>query len=261
MMSFRVPGSLKMYTGYIREVFTYTTFILRPKRRPRKKFVIFTVGRTGSNLLVSLLDSHPGIKCHGELLFKRVLFPQLYLKCQERLSSQDIYGFKIIYYNFGVQKVEDPLEILNELSSDGYKIISLKRRNVIRQTISHMYALHRQTFHEKEGQAKKSNNRMIIDLNFFQQELEYFLDHRSREEQLLKNFSYLQLYYEDDLLEKGRHQCTMDKIASYLGIPNARVTSDFGKTTPQELSNVIENYEEFKRYLEQTEYYQYLFNE
>lgn len=34
---------------------------------PRRRFVVLAVPRTGSNYLVSLLDSHPDILCHGEL--------------------------------------------------------------------------------------------------------------------------------------------------------------------------------------------------
>jgi len=34
-------------------------------------FVILASQRTGSNMLVSLLDAYPGVRCHGELFRKR----------------------------------------------------------------------------------------------------------------------------------------------------------------------------------------------
>jgi len=37
----------------------------------QKRFVLLASQRTGSNMLVSVLDSHPQVRCHGELLRKR----------------------------------------------------------------------------------------------------------------------------------------------------------------------------------------------
>ena len=257
-MSVKTPHVLRNYTGYARELLTYSTYYIRPKHNPETKFVIFTVGRTGSNLLVSLLNSHPEITCHGELLYKKVAYPQLYIRCKEKLVRQNVFGFKLLLYNFGVQNIFDPRPILDDMVIDGYKIINLKRRNLLRQTISHMLALYRKTFHQERGDAQLFHNQMIVDFSFFQEELELFIDHRRREEELLKDFSYLRLDYEDDLLPEKNHQVTVDKIAQYLGIPTASVISDFGKTTPQDLSNVIENYEEFTEYLEGMNYSHYL---
>ena len=258
MLSLAAPGFLKNYTGYIREILTYSSYLFRPKRNPRTKFVIFTVGRTGSNLLVSLLNNNRIIHCHSELLIKRVVFPKLYLKCQERLARKEVYGFKVLLYNFGVQDIQDPLDILGDLYRDGYKIISLKRRNILRQVVSHMYAVHRSKFHLNKGQAEPNLNRMRIDSKYLHSELEFFLDYRLHEEQILTNFSYLQLYYEDDLLDERCHQQAVDKVADYLGIPTAIGTTKLAKTTPQDLYNIIENYDEFKMLVENTGYSQYL---
>jgi len=37
----------------------------------QQRFVLLAAQRTGSNMLVSVLDSHPQVRCHGELLRKR----------------------------------------------------------------------------------------------------------------------------------------------------------------------------------------------
>ncbi len=40
------------------------------KRSTKSKFIIFGQGRSGSTLLMELLDSHPEIKCDSELFTK-----------------------------------------------------------------------------------------------------------------------------------------------------------------------------------------------
>ena len=42
--------------------------------RKRQKFVIISYPRTGSNLLCSLLDSHPDILCHLEIFHQEAIF-------------------------------------------------------------------------------------------------------------------------------------------------------------------------------------------
>lgn len=90
----------KNYTSYIREGFTYFTY------KPTKKFVIFTVGRSGSRLLVSLLQSHTHIHCDDELFQRKLISPLNYLRLKERLSRKDVYGFELNTYHFGVRKIK-----------------------------------------------------------------------------------------------------------------------------------------------------------
>ena len=140
----------KPYMGYVREVLTYLGYPFLPKSEPEKKFVIFTVGRSGSTLLVNLLHSHEQIHCDDELYKRKLFSPIRYLRCKTLLSSKKIYGFKLNTYHFRDQKIVNPKVFINEVFEEGYQIISLRRRNIVRQAISHMYALHRDIFHHKE---------------------------------------------------------------------------------------------------------------
>lgn len=242
------------YSGYVREALTYFSYPFRPKRDPMTKFLIFTFGRSGSNLLVSLLDSHPMISCNSELLLKRVLFPKQYLKCKERLGTKSIYGFKLLSSHFRIQKIPNPREFFNSLYQDGYSIISLRRRNAFRQSISHLYAEHRGKFHHFRDSGEQKFNSMRLDLEALQNELDLVDELLVLEDSLLAQVPYLRLYYEDDLQDAINHQATVDRVCEYIGIPTAPVTTNLIKTTPEDLTEIIENYAELEAFISGTRF-------
>jgi hypothetical protein len=78
------------------------------------------------------------------------------------------------------------------------------------------------------------------------------------ERRLLERIPHLPLVYEDNLLESGCHQRTADTIADYLGIPHVEVATDYARVTPRGLSAFVDNYEELVRFVEKTEFREYL---
>ncbi len=86
------------------------------KSLPKKPFVIFAAPRTGSYLLVSLLDQFPGIKCYGEVFTKskielppkklermkatvesRNAEPVVFLNRLFKMTSEEHTGFKFFF--------------------------------------------------------------------------------------------------------------------------------------------------------------------
>lgn len=63
---------------------------------PRTKFVIFGRGRSGTSLLVSLLNGCPETICDSEILKSRQLCPQWYVRARTAQCQQLIYGFKLL---------------------------------------------------------------------------------------------------------------------------------------------------------------------
>lgn len=248
----------KPYTGYVRELYTNLSYPFHSKSEPSKKFVIFTVGRSGSSLLVSLLHSHDKIHCDDELFRRRLLSPLRYLHHKALLSSKPVYGFKLNTYHFRDQKVESPKAFMKEIYDDGYQIISLKRRNIVRQAISHMYAIHRDKFHHQETQGKQYYEEFAIDLELFQEKLDLFEGFRTQHTHLVEGFPHLQLYYEDDLLDATKHQTTVDRIADFLDVYPVQVSSRYAKTTPKQLADFVTNYSDVKAYLENSKYAEYI---
>jgi hypothetical protein len=244
----------KNFRGYVWEALTNITFPIRQKRDPSKKFVIFTIGRSGSSLLVSLLHSHDNIHCDGELLAQKLLFPQRYIKHRECLSQKDVYGFKLNTYHFRVHRIVNPPKFVGTLVNDGYKIISLQRRNTLRLALSHMFALYRNQFHQMGNQPNSDTLRMNVDINFLGDELQLFDYYQVIQNEILRHYPYLHLEYEEDLLDSDNHQKTVDKIAKFLEIPSAQVRTDYVKISPKDLSDFIVNFEEVYNYLKDTEY-------
>ena len=115
------------------------------------KFLIFSQGRTGSTLLMDLLSSHPEIHCDGELLYYRVPFPAQFVKLKSALTLKKHFGFKVkIYQLVEIQNIKDPREFIMEFYNRGWKIISLKRENLLRHVISFWFAEENKKYHFKK---------------------------------------------------------------------------------------------------------------
>jgi LPS sulfotransferase NodH len=244
----------KKYMGYVREILAYLLYPFAPKSRPQKKFVIFTVGRSGSTLLVSLLHSHASIFCDDELFRRKLFSPLCYLKVKERLNKKNAYGFKLNTYHFRVQKIPDPAFLLKSIVDMGYVIISLERRNLLRQVISHMHAVQTDQFHLRGAESRRKPGQINIDIHQLEQELNLFEGYQALQYKLLEPYSYLRIIYEDDLLISSQHQSTVDRVCNFLGIPAAKVVSNLKKTTPTDLSHLVVNYSQVEKYLETTKY-------
>ena len=119
------------------------------------KFIVFGQSRSGSTLLVELLNSHPDVHCDGELFNKseiyirsRLLlkffcrFPFLYIRYRLRTSFERAYGFKLFFF-----QVKSPEKLLKKLSRHGWKIISIRRENIIAQSLSNIIAFETNLWH------------------------------------------------------------------------------------------------------------------
>lgn len=62
---------------------------------PKTRFVIFGQGRSGSQLLCDLLDSHSQIRWDKEILSQPTLRPYQLILNRALLSSCNAYGFKV----------------------------------------------------------------------------------------------------------------------------------------------------------------------
>ncbi|MFQ5952830.1 MAG: hypothetical protein ACE5JK_05440 [Candidatus Omnitrophota bacterium] len=65
------------FAGLAMQLLVYAN--IHRNRNLRTKFIIFGLGRTGSALLVRLLDQNPEIQCDGEMIRFPVLSPSILL--------------------------------------------------------------------------------------------------------------------------------------------------------------------------------------
>jgi hypothetical protein len=249
----------KNYTGYAWELWAYATYPFLRKNTPEKKFFIFGTGRNGSSLLVNLLDNHQMIQCNGELLLRKVLFPKRYIQIKEKLTTKQIYGFKLLSAHFEYQGIENGKEFIAWLIDNGYQMISLRRKSLFRQAVSHVYAKQRHRYHEfKSNEVTRSIVQIPTEELFA--ELTWMNKLRKLEDQILAEYPAFLLYYEDDLMFEDAQQKCVDRVCAFLGIPSTPVSSDLIRITPDDPRKFIENYDEVCKFIEGTEYSKYLFS-
>lgn len=219
------------------------------------RFIVLSRSRTGSNLLISLLNSHPNIFCENEVFAKlngrnhEDILARVYAKQAIHIKAK---GFKIFYYHPTDDKLSD---IWNTLISDkSVKVIHLKRRNVLR-TVTSRKILES----TKEYMRRKSNGCNDIKpkkTEFSVRELHFLFNetrnYENKAENDFQNHDLLSLYYED--LARDTDE-TVKKIVKFLGINHMHPSStNLAKQNPQQLEVLINNFYELKSAFLETEW-------
>jgi hypothetical protein len=103
--------------------------------------LIFAQGRSGSTLLVELLNSLPEVSCEGEILQRRVAFPAAWAEARRRRHRDELYGFKVKPLQLlHHQRVPDMGRWLARMQGRDWRLIHLERRNLLRQAVSNVAA-------------------------------------------------------------------------------------------------------------------------
>ena len=125
------------------------------------KFVIYGQSRSGSTLLVELINTHPDVQCDGELfnedaarIGNRVLlslvrtFPIPYLLHRRRRAAVKAYGFKLLFYHLPRTR-----QVMKILALTGWKFVHVYRKNIARQSLSNIVAETTQRWHKRGDDA------------------------------------------------------------------------------------------------------------
>ena len=193
----RVIEKFKFGFRLLRE---YSPLLLPSDSLPPKRFVIFGKGRSGSTLLVSLINSLDQVHCDNEILHDRVPFPRLYIDACASRSQSLVYGFKLLSYQIkSVQPIKKPHKFFYNLDQSGYKIIYLKRHNLLRHALSNIYARQKQ-FHYRVGQIKKDTTIKDATIQVSIEDVLQWIANSERlseyESNLLQDIPHLSISYE-----------------------------------------------------------------
>ena len=248
----------KRFGGYLSEAKLNTAYPFQAKRESPHKFFIYTHQRSGSTLLVNLLDSHPLIDCEGELILDPMFSPMSHLAKRQRTSLAEVFGFKLQPHHFTYQNINNPDSFLKELAQSSYKPIILKRRNLFRTALSLLYAINSGKFQRdnqfggvKSGKVFIDPDDLLENIQWTEQNIElldFYADHHP----------HLELFYEDDLMDQVNHQATVNKICDYLGIQLENVKANLVRIMPGDFSSYIENAEEIQALIVATKYARFL---
>ena len=255
-------GVLGFPSQAVKAARVYGPALLGDRLAPERRFCVWSPGRSGTQLLVELLDSHPALVCDNEILFGRVRFPFRYVQAcaaRARRSGVEAYGFKVVVGQLrAVQRMEDPAVFLRRLSQAGYLMIAVTRRNLLRQAISWTQANDQGVFHFRGAEEQKTRalylepTSLIARMYWLEDTIKYTHD-------AVSDIPHEAVWYEDDLMDTTRHQATADRIVRRLGLDPQPVRTSLnrggGRVPYPEL---IENWDEVVDVLGRTRFAEWL---
>lgn len=222
------------------------------------KFIILTRSRTGSTLLVKLLNSHPLVETQVEP-FRRKFWRSSSMIWSRVFSFKPKHiqqvGFKLMYYHDYDLKKNNVWHILQ--NNREVKVIHLQRRNLLRCLVSREIAFQTNVFHSYQiknaGTLEKPYIYMKPDDVI--QDLELTIQLKQDALNLLKNHQIMKLYYEDFL---NNHE-KFEEIFKFLNLPKHDLKAYMKKMNPEPLEELVINYSEIYDRLKNTEW-AYLLN-
>ena len=228
---------------------------------PKKKFIIASMGRTGSTLLRSLLNSHSEIFCDSEIFMRKhhipLLLPVIYLNGHSQKTKKhnaSVYGLKVKEEQLSQENKLNSGKFLQKLHSDGWKIIRLSRENRIKLALSVYQAWRDNVFEVKAGTSTKKISHINVEVDKLVDILNFHDKLYNRESKALNGLPYLDLTFEKDLLISSAHQSTANKVFDYLELTHQSVSTEFKKKTDDNLRSLVKNYDELENKLQYTKY-------
>jgi LPS sulfotransferase NodH len=217
-----------------------------------------TTGRTGSELLVSLLSSHPQIWCESEILSVRRILPaqMLLLRSARARRRGRAYGFKLLEHHARLQNPEHPFAYVRSFHDRGFKIIFLERRDWLLQAISSIRAIDTQYhYHRRDGARFEA---IHVDPVAILSALWLIEQGVTALRCALTGVPTLKLFYEDDLETEEQQAQTVGRICTYLGLPPAPVHTELVKLTPRSAAQQLANFDQVAALISGTQYARFL---
>jgi len=216
-------------------------------KKPKNRFIIYGMGRSGSTLLTSLINSHSLVFCDSEVIshnaVHRLIFSKLYLHAISKKikSNNEVYGCGIMTYQLQHQKVKNQKAFLEKLVKNGWKIIHIRRNDIIKVAVSIIIAQQDSIWEVKKGGFNRTS-KAYIPVADFNRYLKTLYASYKIEDQALKNIQHIKVNYENDL-ENGNWQPIMDKVFAYLDLNSLKVGTVLKKKS-KGLIFEVKNYDE-----------------
>jgi LPS sulfotransferase NodH len=236
-----------------------------------QKFLIICRKRTGSNFLVSLLQSHPKIRAFGEVFTddERIYWgypsysssevvklrhkePIEFLDrfvFRDFLKSTKAVGFKLLYPEERTYDRNIICEYLRNI--ENLKVIHLKRRNILDNYVSHEIA--RKTDVWIVLQNNQNNNNIKLEINY-KKCLDYFQKTKMLEQEYELLFAerskQIQTVYYEDLI--ANNATAIEAVQKFLGVKCLPLISYTHQQEKRLLEQIIINYDELKEKFENT---------
>lgn len=239
---------------------------VRSRFGKKNRFVLYTRGRSGGTLLIDLLASHPQIACENygyraELLAFHSFFPFHYIEAKAALAKAETYGFKLKPTEISLVQRRSSSAFLQNLHRRGWKIVHLRRQNLLRQSLSIQIATQTQVWHHFEGKQnaeKSKSEKVYIESKALMKYMAEAERIDAEEDDSLAVLPHLSLRYEADLLRTETQNATANRVFKFLGLPPHDAKTDFVRTGSDDIFKNVENADELRDFVLASPYAHFL---
>ena len=235
------------------------------KRTPKKTVFILCYPRTGSNLLISNLNSVPGVFVGGEILSRRHRFGRFnkfisketvlnHVRYFANYHGQKLSGNKIFFFHLKTHGLS--LKEVGEAFPDACWIV-LYRKNILDQYISYKIA-HKTG---RWGQTRSSDRPQLDDSRvdlFPKSALGYQerVQKSYREVLTLSRIRERSLWINYEELTTDPQQLFDEAIFPFLGLDSSPVSTDLIRQNIWRYSEILSNYDQVKNFVERADFTQ-----
>ena len=231
-----------------------------------KRFIVLTSGRSGSNLLVSLMNAHRGIRQHGEIFGEYQLGSRSvrrrinhagaarYLDQRlERMAFELATGVKVLYGNmearYGCKRgIRGTEELPQRIVADSrLLVVHLVRMDKFATVVSAELAdKTRQWLHGSYG-----DQRIRLSVDWVQCRFEWLAAWEDWVRRAIPASRVLRTTYEELV---GNTDSEIGRVFDFLGVPRAEVASPVKRQRRRPKSEVVENFGELRAAFRGTPY-------
>lgn len=240
------------------------------------KFIVFGIQRSGTTLLVHLIDSHPQIFCAGEVFkinsskihhseylyrhfIERPRIPMLNIFSSKKSKTIQFLNFfykKNRSFNAaGFKLMLDQLfkypDILKYVQNQKVKILLVERANTLKQYLSLQMAIKTKRWASTK---KVPQEKIYVNCESIISALDKLNQDKEKLEKLIEKHDYLKIVYERLLSDNDG---TLKKALNFLNVnEDATLSTSLVKINSDNMQKIVRNYEELYLKLKDTPYEQ-----
>lgn len=168
-----------------------------PSVAPKRCFLVFAQGRTGSTLLCRLLGSHSQVRCDDELLKYPLAMPERFVARRARIPEEPVYGFHAKGDQIERVQQRDARAFLLRHKREGWQILHLRRLNLFELALSNQYRRASARHHFERGERLP---RVELDVERIFRSIRNRKARAEREALAIEGLADRRITYEDDLV-------------------------------------------------------------
>ncbi len=244
--------------GYVLEAQSVARAMGRKTTQADRNFILFGRGRSGSTLLVQMLDANPAIGCLDEVLRFTTLAPVAMVERELGALTKPIRGFKLLSYQVRtLHNARQARALRDWMAAPDVKVFHLYRENVLRHALSNIYARERFAYHSTDNRATKIDRIHVAPDELFKW-MRGSLELLEWEKTYLGDLDREQIRYERDLSTPDRQADALDRVSRSLGVDPVPSQVPLRKVTPKDYNAFVENWDSLRDAIAASDFRDYL---